>query len=292
MNVRFITVLVLPVIMLISCESSDKDHQYTGIIEGTVVKIPALSGGQIMDMYVDLGDEIALEQPVALVDSTELSYQRQQLLAGLRELEAQTKIAETNIQRNMEDKSYIQTRYNRIAKLYEAKSVPQQDYDDVKNQLEKVNTAVLTAQQQLQSLSARKAQIQAQIDLLNKKINDTIIKSPVNGIITAKYYEKGEAIPPMQPVVEVTDISQVDTKIYISESLLAQLSYNQEVKVEVDGLKDSIQGKITWISPKAEFTPKNILTPETRTTLVYAVRITINNSDKILKHGMPVVIYL
>ncbi len=292
MKFRGISILLLSALWFISCNSSEEDQQYTGIIEGTVVKIPALSGGQILEIYIDLGDEIQSGQVLASVDSTELSYQRQQLLAGLRELDAQTAMAQTNLKRNMEDKAYVQTRYNRTLKLYESNSVPQQNYDDIKNQLEKINTAVLTAQQQLQSLSARKDNIQAQIGLLNKKINDTIIKSPVSGVVSAKYFEKGEAIPPMRAIVEITELSQVDTKIYISEKLLSQISYNQEVQVEIDGLKESVPGKITWISPKSEFTPKNIMTPETRTTLVYAVRVTINNQDKILKHGMPVVIYL
>lgn len=292
MKAGFISVIILSIITIWSCGSSDHDNQYTAIIEGTIVKIPALSGGQIVKMYVDLGDEIALNQPVALVDSTELSYQRQQLFAGLLELDVQTQIARTGLKRNLEDKAYIQTRFDRTLKLYKSNSVPEQNYDDVKNQLEKINSAVTTSRQQIQSLSARKESIQAQINLLNKKINDTIIKSPVNGIITAKYYENGEAIPPMRPVVEVTDINQVDAKIYISANLLSQVSYGQEVRIEIDGMDHEMTGKVSWISPKSEFTPKNILTPETRTTLVYAVKITVDNPDKILKHGMPVVIYL
>ena len=292
MKIQFIVVILHAILLLLSCGSSDDAQRYTGIIEGTVVKIPALSGGQIIAMHVDLGDEITSGSLIAYVDSTELFYQRQQLLAGISELDVQTKIARTNLQRITEDKSYVETRYNRMLKLYQAKSVPQQDYDDIKNQLEKINSAVLTAQQQLQSLAARRNQLKAQINLLTKKINDTVIKSPVDGIITAKYFEKGEAIAPMQPVVEVTDISKVETRIYISEKLLSQVAYAQEVIVKVDGVEDSIPGKITWISPKAEFTPKNILTPETRTTLVYAIRVTIDNPDKVLKHGMPVVIYL
>ncbi len=291
MNIRFV-LIPITLIMLVSCNSSEDDHRYTGIIEGIVVKIPALSGGQILDIMTDLGDTIITGQTIAQIDSTELSIQRRQLLAVLAELDVQTAIARTNLERNTEDKSYVQTRYNRVLKLYQAKSVPEQDYDDIKNQLEKINSAVLTARQQLQSLAARKNQIQAQIDLLSKKINDTTIKSPVDGTLTAKYYEVGEAIPPMQAVVEVTDIRLVETRIYISEMLLSQIKYQQMVQVEIDGLAETLKGKIAWISPKSEFTPKNILTPETRTTLVYAVKITIDNPDNILKHGMPVVIYI
>jgi HlyD family secretion protein len=279
-------------LVISSCGSSDDDNQYTGIIEGTVVKIPALAGGEIIKIYVQLGESVAANQVIAIVDSTELSFQRQQLYASLRELDVQTQIAQTNLNRNMKDKSYIQTRFDRIQKLYQSNSVPEQNYDDIKNQLEKIHSAVITSRQQIQSLSAKRENLDAQLNLLNKKINDTNIKAPLSGIVTAKYFETGEAIPPMQPIVEITDIDVVDTKIYVSATLLSQVSYGQEVQIMVDGLDQEMTGKISWISPKSEFTPKNILTPETRTSLVYAVEITIDNKDKVLKHGMPVVISL
>ena len=61
--------------------------------------------------------------------------------------------------------------------------------------------------------------------------------------------------------------------------------------MQVDGLGQSLVGKIAWISPRAEFTPKSILTPETRTSLVYAVKIDVPNPDGVLKHGMPVEVF-
>ncbi|OPX31428.1 hypothetical protein B1H10_08825 [candidate division KSB1 bacterium 4484_188] len=93
-------------------------------------------------------------------------------------------------------------------------------------------------------------------------------------------------------MVEVIDLSQVWVKIYVSETLLPQIRVGQEVEIVPDGSKSSLQGTISWISPKAEFTPKTILTPETRTSLVYAVKIRIPNKDGILKQGMPVEIHL
>ncbi len=114
----------------------------------------------------------------------------------------------------------------------------------------------------------------------------------MTGVITNKYYEPGEAVPPLAPIAEVISLEQVWVKIYLSETMLPQIKTGQEVKVKIDGSNQTLVGTISWINSKAEFTPKTILTPETRTSLVYAAKVLIPNKDYILKHGMPVEIHL
>ena len=160
------------------------------------------------------------------------------------------------------------------------------------NQLQQAQTGLQNARQTFQSLEARRKQALAQLGLVKKKIKDAVIIAPAGGIVSEKYFELGEAVPSMSPIVEIIEIEKVDVKIYISEKKLPQVKYGQEARVQVDGYNKELNGTISWVSPKAEFTPKSILTPETRTSLVYAVKISIPNSDGILKHGMPVEVFL
>ena len=292
MKYRNSFILLLMAIFILACGSGNNENEYTAVIEGTVVKVPALTGGQITAMLVDVGNRVDSGQTLALVDTTELDLQRRQLLASLEEIAVQSRIAGTNVARTRDELRYIQTKFDRISGLYQAESVPLQNYDDVKNQLDQVNKSLLTAEQQQQSLNARKEVVRAQIALLDKKINDATIRSPRAGIISAKYFETGEAVPPGQPILELTDISKVDTRIYVGESLLASLKHGQAADVQIDGSDQQLTGHLSWISPKAEFTPKSIMTPETRTSLVYAVEVSIENRNDLLKHGMPVVIKL
>ena len=134
--------------------------------------------------------------------------------------------------------------------------------------------------------------MEAKIKSVNKRINDTKIIAPTAGIITNLYFEEGEAVPLFGSLLEIIDTKKMEVKIYISETRLSQVQYGQGVSVSVDGLDKTLDGTVIWVSPKAEFTPKTILTPNTRTSLVYAVKISINNEEGILKHGMPVVITL
>jgi len=279
-------------LILAGCSGDDSDHQYTGILEGTSVQVPALTPGQIMRIPVKTGIYIEKNQLLAIVDSTDLVFQREQLFAARDELMIQLETAQINVSRANKDYAYIKTTHDRIDNLYKSESVTKQNLDDVTNNLQKSQTALANARQSLSRIAAGQKRIEAQIKSVNKKINDARIISPTSGIITTIYYEPGEAIPQFSPILEIIDIKNIEVKIYISEKLLSTIKYEQEVTVKIDGLNETMTGKIIWVSPKAEFTPKTILTPNTRTSLVYAIKISIPNEDGVLKHGMPVVISL
>lgn len=278
--------------VLWSCGNNSARDGYTSVVEGTSVQVPALTGGEIKELRVDTGQEVHAGDTLARVDTTELAFQRQQLEAGLEELGVQLKIARANLNQAQSTEQYVREKQQRIAMLVQSNSASRQSLDDLTNQLNQAQTALENSRQTFQSLEAKRKQLEAQLGIVNKKIKDAVIVAPIDGIISEKYFELGEAIPPLGPLVEIIEIREVDVKIYISEKKLPAVKYSQEVRVKVDGLERELAGKVSWISPKAEFTPKSILTPETRTSLVYAVKITVPNPEGILKHGMPVEVFL
>lgn len=292
MQCQFTLWLLMIGLIVAGCGNDKLKNSYTGVLEGTSIKVPALTGGQIIDVLVDTGAEVNKGQRLAILDSTELVYQRQQLQATITEINVQAEMAWTGLERAKSNLDYLKEKHERIKKLYETSSVPRQNLDDLGNQLQIAETAYRTAQQQLKAIEANREKPIAQINIVRKKIKDTVVLAPTHGIITNKYFEAGEAVPPLAPLVEIIDMDKMETKIYIAEKRLPTVQYGEQVKVIVDGLDTQLTGKISWISPKAEFTPKNILTPETRASLVYAVKILIENHDGALKHGMPVVILL
>jgi len=289
---KSLTVLLFSMIILIflSCSGNGEKKIFTGVIEGTTVEIPALTGGQIRQLLIDTGDQVNEGQVIAQIDTTDLHYQRQQQAAALTETKVQEQLATTNLNRSKSDYQYVQKKYQRFLELLKKQSVPKQTVDDLKNQLQNVESAYKTANQQFSSIAARRAQLEAQNKIILKKIHDATITAPLSGIISNKYYEPGEAIPSFGPIAEVIDLNEVWVKIYISETMLPQIKIGQEVTIIPDGTTKTLSGTVSWISPKAEFTPKTILTPETRTSLVYAVKIIIQNKEQILKQGMPVAV--
>jgi HlyD family secretion protein len=290
MKTKILWVAVVLTLMVFGCDNGEDVYEYTGIVEGVSVKVPALTGGKIINMNIKEGQFVEQGQLIAVIDTSELAINKDQVAASLEELAVQTQIAKTNLSRTNNDYKYIKDKFDRMAKLYKSNSIPKQTLDDVKNKFESVESALVSAKQNLKSIGAKRKQMEAQLKLLEKKINDAKISSPFAGYVTSKFFETGEAIMKLNPVVEIINTKKMETDIYISETQLPEINLGQEVTINIDGTDKDLTGKIDWISPESEFTPKIILTPETRTSLVYAVKIAIDNPDAILKHGMPVVV--
>ena len=274
------------------CGEENATPQYTGVLEGISVHVPALTGGLIVQMFVDTGQEVTAGDTLAVVDTAELSLQEAQLQAGLEELEAQEDVAQTQLRQATVNVDYVRVKRARVETLYTKQSVPLQNLDDLEHQLEGAQLAQTAARQQMRSLDARRKQLDAQRQLVRKKMADATVVAPTEGLVVTRYFETGEAVPPLQPIVELLHVRTLDLRIYVSEERLPEVRHGQEVLVRVDGLDRALKGRISWVSPRAEFTPKAILTPETRTALVYAVKVTVPNPEGILKDGMPVTVEL
>jgi HlyD family secretion protein len=200
------------------CGNKSKFSTYTGVLEGKSVQVPALTGGKIVELPVDTGEEVAEGTMLAVIDTTELSLQHKQLSAVLEELEVQKEIAETNLKRSKGDLEYVQQREERMKTLYENQAMPKQNLDDLRNEMQRAQSAFDAAREQVHSLEARKRQLGAQVGTVEKKISDAVITAPVEGLVSTLYYEVGEAVPPMQPVLELIHVSELEVKIYIPEN--------------------------------------------------------------------------
>jgi HlyD family secretion protein len=285
----FVTTLAL----LASCDKKNNPaFQATAIVEGTAIKVSAQTGGYLEIVYFDEGEEVQLGQTIAVVDTEKLSYQLEQIQANIQDLAVQRRIAATNLRRARDDFDYAKTRYERYLELFQKNAASQQVLDDAKINYDRAQTAVDAAQQTLQSVASRERGLEAQAKLLRRQIDDAVVTAPISGTITTRYYDAGETIPPNAPLAEIIDLSKMWAKVYVSETYLSQIKIGQPAQIRIDGTDQTLSGSIAWISAKAEFTPKSILTQESRTALVYAVKVTVDNPDKILKHGMPVSVTL
>jgi len=142
--------------------------------------------------------------------------------------------------------------------------------------------------EEIEQAKANLKKAQASVDLLKKNIRDSYIISPLNGFVVKKFVEVGETVSPMSSLVKISNLSSVNLIIYVSEGDLGKIKLGQKAEITIDTYPDKkYDGKVTYISPEAEFTPKNIQTKDERTKLVFAVKIEILNKDFELKPGMP-----
>jgi HlyD family secretion protein len=134
----------------------------------------------------------------------------------------------------------------------------------------------------------RRDQASAQVELLRKKVRDCRILSPSDGTVTLRGVEPGELVAVGTNVLRLTYLDKVKLTIYVNETDLGKVKLRQGAKVSIDtDAKRSYDGIVVFISPVAEFTPKNVQTKEERTKLVFGVKIEVPNPDGSLKPGLP-----
>jgi len=117
-------------------------------------------------------------------------------------------------------------------------------------------------------------------------LEDQEIISPIDGVVLIKDSQTGEIIPAGGGVVVIGDLKDQWVKIYVSEDMVHQLSINQQASILVDGSRQAYKGHVTFIADKAEFTPRNVQTPEERVTQTIAVKITVDDPDENLHAGV------
>ena len=166
------------------------------------------------------------------------------------------------------------------AKLAEGRAALKQATDNLKK-IEVTESEVEGARAQVQSAKAA-------FELAEIRLTYTELRAPFNGILVSRNVEPGEVVTPGQEVISLSDLSQVDLKVFVDETEIGKVRPGQQVDVKIDTFPSkTYTGQVSFISPEGEFTPKIIQTHKERVKLVYLVKITIPNPNLELKTGMP-----
>jgi HlyD family secretion protein len=143
--------------------------------------------------------------------------------------------------------------------------------------------------EELAAARARIAAVDAQIAALEQDRREATIVAPLSGVVTSRLVEPGELVAVGTPVAVIVDLDHAWANVYVEEPLVPALRIGQAATVLTDG-GDRLAGRLAVISPRAEFTPRNVQTADERARLVYRVKVTVDNREGILKPGMPVVV--
>jgi HlyD family secretion protein len=178
---------------------------------------------------------------------------------------------------------------SRIEKMLKDEAATQKQYDDLTGQVAVLRKQIAANNTQKASVAAELTVYKSKRATVNEQINRCLIKSPLKGTVIEKYSEEGEITAAGKPLAKVADLSIIKLKVFVSGAQIGKIKTGQACTVRIDnGEKgySSFPGSVSYISEKAEFTPKIIQTKEERVALVYAVNIDVSN-DGTLKSGMP-----
>jgi membrane fusion protein YbhG len=281
--------IIIAAALLAGCKNKADNADAYGNFEATEVIVSAETNGRILKFDPVEGTMVEKGTVIAVVDTTVLQLQKNEIEAGMKSVT--THINSINSQNDvlLQQIANINVNITRFGKMLKDDAATQKQYDDLTGQV-----AVL--QKQIASNNTQKVSVGADLDVykakeanVNEQIKRCTVKSPLKGTVIEKYAEAGEMTAVGKPLVKVADLSVVKLKAYVSGAQLGKIKIGQKCSVRIDnGVKGftTFPGTISYISEKAEFTPKIIQTKEERVVLVYAVDIDVSN-DGTLKSGMP-----
>jgi HlyD family secretion protein len=297
----------------------------SGQVEATEVQVAPEVGGRIVELRVSEGDRVRQGDFVARLDARDAELQINRVRADravavaqlrliqagsraedIRQAEAQVAAVQAEVQASQAELTAAQADLDRFEALLQANAGSQKQRDDAKARVDVAAERVRGAQErvraareavirlragarpeEIETARARVAAADAQLAILQKATTDAVVAAPVAGVVTMKLVDSGELVAPGMPLVVVTDLDHAWANLFVPEPMIPRVKLGQPAMVLTDA-GQSLPGTVSFISPKAEFTPRNVQTADERSKLVYRIKVTVDNSAGILKQGMPV----
>jgi HlyD family secretion protein len=298
---------------IFSCADTDVSRiEASGTIEAVQIRIAPKVGALAERMYVDEGDRVSRGDTILVLDRSVFELQLRQARAGVELAQAQLDLMVTGareedirtaaeaLRQSEASLGMAREDLRRMHNLFEADAISRKQFEDAEarytiasaqnnaaaQNLEKVRQ--LTRPEEMRAQRARLEQARSTADLIEKSIEDCSILSPATGVVTQKIIETGELAAPGSPVAVISKLDTVRLTIYLTTEEVGRVRLGQDAEVAIDAFPDRpLTGRITYISPSAEFTPRNIQTKDERVKQVFGVRVEIPNPDGLLKPGLP-----
>jgi len=268
-----------------------------GTVDPTALTLQRDQANAQRDAAASRASEIESQVRASLAQRDALRAQREAAVAQRGVLQSQLEIARRN--------------HDRMRRLFAqqaatAQQLDQAERDDrvlteqIKAQEEQIqayerqiaaqSAQIAAVEQQQRTANAQTTAAAAQVNQIADRIGRATIPNPTAGTVLTKYARAGEVIQAGQPLYTIADLSAVDVRAFVTQPQLASIKLGQQARVNVDveAERQSLNGTVSWISSRAEFTPTPIQTRDERADLVYAVKIRVPNPNGLLKIGMPV----
>jgi HlyD family secretion protein len=298
----------------------------SGHVEATEVRVAADVGGRVLEMLVAEGDRVDAGAVVARLDTQETELQIARARAERGAAQAQVSLlragardedirqAEAQVQAAVAETTALEAElraarldFDRFESLLQANAGSRKQRDDAQARVEVTDERRRAARErieaareavarlragaraeEIEAARARVTAVDAQIASLEKTRRDALVLSPLAGVVTERLVEPGEIVAPRLPLLVITDLDRAWANLFVPEPSVPRISLGQPATLRTDAGGPAVEGRVTFISPRAEFTPRNVQTAEERSKLVYRIKVSVDNTSGLLKPGMPV----
>lgn len=316
-DLQWITFFILLLFFTGCGNNRDSAIEASGTLEAVEVNVASKVSGQLLELRVTEGATVEKGDTIAIIDHELLQLQYKQAQAGVQLAEAQYNLllngaraedlnaAEEMVRQTESALNAARADFDRVKELYSTHAVSKKQYEDAESRYTiaqaQYNSAIQNLQklkkfarpEELRAAKAKVEQAQAQAGVIAKQISDSYILSPVKGTVTYKPVEEGELIGIGTVIVRVSRLEKMELMIYVNETEFGKVKLGSSADVVMDTFPDKkYSATVVYISPVAEFTPRNVQTKDERTKLVFRVKLEVDNPNGELKSGMPADAYL
>lgn len=279
------------ILSLAAC-SHEKTFDASGSFEAVEVIISAEANGTIKEFAIEEGQTLQAGQYIGYIDSIQLFLKKKQLESQMEALLAKKPNIAVQLSALQEQLKTAEVEQKRVASLVKSEAATTKQLDDINAQIEIIKKQI-DAQKSTLDISSNGINkdilpLEVQVEQLEDQLLKCRIVNQVNGTVLTKYAEQNEMAVTGKALYKIADLSTIILRVYVSGDQLSLVKLNQKVEVHTDdgsgGFRED-EGTITWISDKAEFTPKTIQTKDERANMVYATKIKMKN-DGTYKIGM------
>jgi HlyD family secretion protein len=327
-NVQSLWAICASALLTVACgrEPSANTLRVSGHVEASDVRIAAEIGGRLLELRIGSGDRLSEGDIVARIDAREAELQvrraraeRTAADAQLRLLLAGSRPEDTRQAQALADAAAADVAIvdaeikaatldlERFEALLQANAGATKQRDDARLRVDVAHERRRGADDRMQATRevlrrfergarheeidgarARVAVADAEIALLQRRVEDAVVVTPVGGVVTQTLASVGEIVSRGGPIAVVTDLDHAWANLFVPEPLIPRIRVGQPAQVHTDAGGTPLPGTVTFISSRAEFTPRNVQTAEERSKLVYRIKVSVDNSAGVLKQGMPV----
>lgn len=271
-----------------SCNNDVPDAFAYGNFESEDIMISSEMTGQILILPVNEGDRIEKGDIITVIDTVQLLLKRNQLLVSKKAVTSKLALIDAQIGVNEVSLTNMERELKRFGNLFLEQAATKKQIDDLQGQINLVRAQVDVLNVQKKPVYIELESINTQVEQIDDQISKCYVRAPVSGTILERYCRQGELAVTGKRLVKITDLSELNLRVFIDGKQLSEVKMGEQVNVVYDGPEGlkTVSGTITWISPEAEFTPKIIQTREDRISLVYAMKVRVKNNGE-MKIGMP-----
>ncbi len=286
---RIIYIIPAIAVLLSSCNRNNQEADAFGNFQAEEVIVSAETSGPINKVNIEEGMNLKKGDLAMVIDSVQYSLKVNELRSKLKAARARKPNVYAQASVYEQQKQIAQKDLERLKKMFADGAATQKQLDDLNGQIEIINRQISSVQSNLEGIDAEASAYESGILQASDMLKRTKVLVPIDGTILEKYAEMGEMAAPGKALFKMANLEVMELKAYASALQLPAIKIGQTVKVSIDGPDGKMidfDGTISWISPEAEFTPKNIQTREERVSQVYAIKVRVKN-DGTIKINMP-----